>query len=82
MGFDTIESCQRTFWWYNGAIDDGAMALAPLMPFGSSIASHVNITYEMTKELSQYSLDGVPQTVKVGVVSKFPVFFACGTLLC
>ena len=78
FGFDTIDSCQISYWWYNGAIDDGAMALAPLMPFGNDIAAHINISYAMTKALTQYPLEGVPQTVKVGVVSKFPVFFACG----
>ena len=25
------QQCQQTLWWYNGAIDSGAMALAPLM---------------------------------------------------
>ena len=79
FGFSTPESCQKTFWWYNGAIDAGAMALAPLMPFGSSIASKVNIPYEMVKTLTQYPLKGVPQTVKVGDVSDFPFFFACGS---
>eukprot|EP00466_Bigelowiella_natans_P004869 jgi/Bigna1/143237/aug1.77_g17945 len=79
FGFTTPESCQKTFWWYNGAVDAGAMAMAPLMPFGSSIASKVNIPFEMVKNLTQYPLDGVPQTVKVGEVAEFPVFFACGS---
>ena len=26
-GWDTPESCQPSLWWYNGAIDSGAMAL-------------------------------------------------------
>ena len=79
LGFDTPESCQPSFWWYNGAIDSGAMAMAPLMPFGDSIASKVNIDYDMVKALTPYPLDGVPQTVKVGPVQKFPVYFACGS---
>jgi len=78
MGFNTPESCQKTFWWYNGAVDAGAMAMAPLMDFGKSIASKVNISYDMVEKLTTYPLTGVPQTVKVGVISKFPVFFACG----
>lgn len=79
LGFDTTLACQRSFWWYNGAVDSGAMAMAPLMPFGKSIASKVNIPYAMVENLTQYPLDGVPQTVKVGTVSLFPVFFACGS---
>ena len=79
LGFETPEACQPSFWWYNGAVDSGAMALAPLMPFGDSIASKVHIDYDMVKSLTPYPLSGVPQTVKVGLISKFPVFFACGT---
>lgn len=78
LGYSTPEQCQTSFWWYNGAITSGAMALAPLMPFGSSIASKINIPYDQLKNITQYPLEGVPQTVKVGVVSELPVFFACG----
>mmetsp|Transcript_95764 Transcript_95764/g.232829 ORF Transcript_95764/g.232829 Transcript_95764/m.232829 type:complete len:106 (-) Transcript_95764:77-394(-) len=38
----------------------------------------INIPYDTVKELTQYPLSGVAQTVKVGVVDEFPVFFACG----
>lgn len=78
LGFNTTLSCQKTFWWYNGAIDAGAMALAPLMPFGHSIASKIDIPFAMVKAKTPYPLEGVPQTVKVGVIRNFPVFFGCG----
>ena len=59
------------------------MAMARLMPFAKSIASKVDIDYDMVKALTPYPLDGVPQTVKVGPVQKFPVYFAryfaCGS---
>lgn len=80
LGFNSSASCQPSFWWYNGAIDAGAMALAPLMPFGHSIAAQIKIPFDMVKKLTPYPLDGVPQRVKVGDVSEFPVFFACGQL--
>ena len=79
LGFDTPKKCQPSFWWYNGAVDAGNMAMAPLMPFKSSIASKVNIPYEMVEKLTPYPLSGVPQTARVGVVRAFPVFFACGS---
>jgi len=79
LGFNTTEWCQKTFWWYNGAIDAGAMAVAPLMPFERSIASKIDIPFDMVRQMTPYPLDGVPQTVKVGVVRDFPVFFACGS---
>ena len=80
FGFDTPAACQPSFWWYNGAIDSGNMAMAPLMPFKDSIASKVNIPYSMVQALTPYPLTGVPQTVKVGPIraDEFPVFFACG----
>jgi len=73
------EACQKSFWWYNGAVDSGAMAVAPLMPFGDSIASEIKIPYDQVKNLTQYPLDGVAQTAKVGIVREFPVMFACST---
>lgn len=79
LGFNATASCQKPFWWYNGAIDAGAMALAPLMPFEHSIASAVHIPFDMVKQLTPYPLSGVPQTVKVGTIKEFPVFFACGS---
>lgn len=57
------ESCQRTLWWYNGAIDSGAMALAPLMA-QTGAAKYVGIPQAMVQNLTQYPLEGVPQTVK------------------
>ena len=72
------ESCQRTLWWYNGAIDSGAMALAPLMA-QTGAAKYVGIPQAMVQNLTQYPLEGVPQTVKVGHVKEFPVLYACGT---
>lgn len=80
MGYKSPAACQKSFWWYNGAIDSGAMALSPLMPFKHSIAHKINVPYDQVKELTQYPLEGVPQTVKVGIVSEFPVIFACGAL--
>jgi pimeloyl-ACP methyl ester carboxylesterase len=70
--------CQRTLWWYNGAIDSGAMALAPLMN-QTGAAKYVGIPQAMVKQLTQYPLEGVPQTVKVGKITQFPVLYACGT---
>ena len=71
------DECQRTLWWYNGAIDSGAMALAPLME-QTGAAKYVGIPQEMVKKLTQYPLEGVPQTVKVGQITEFPVLYACG----
>jgi hypothetical protein len=65
-------------WWYNGAIDSGAMALAPLMN-QTGAAKYVGIPQAMVKQLTQYPLEGVPQTVKVGKITQFPGLYACGT---
>jgi len=70
--------CQRTLWWYNGAIDSGAMALAPLMK-QTGAAKYVGIPPDMVKQLTQYPLEGIPQTIKVGNITQFPVLYACGT---
>lgn len=70
-------TCQKVLWWYNGAIDSGAMALAPMLPFGA-IAKWIGIPYDTVKNNTQYPLTGVGQTVKVGRVSEFPVLYACG----
>jgi|MDSY01.1.fsa_nt_gb pimeloyl-ACP methyl ester carboxylesterase len=78
-GYSSAEQCQRCLWWYNGAIDSGAMALAPMMDYqAGSVATLVGIPQEMVEANTQYSLDGVPQTVKVGRVDEFPVLYACG----
>jgi pimeloyl-ACP methyl ester carboxylesterase len=79
-GWSTPEPCQRTLWWYSGAIDSGAMALgkwdpsAPLSP----VSKYVGITKATVEKLTTYPLAGVPQTKKVGRVSEFPVLYACG----
>eukprot|EP00040_Diaphanoeca_grandis_P007965 m.43155 g.43155 ORF g.43155 m.43155 type:complete len:387 (-) comp19309_c1_seq1:28-1188(-) len=73
----TTAACQNVLWWYNGAIDAGAMALAPMMPYGS-IAKRLGIPESVVGNLTQYALSGVAQTVKVGNVTEFPVLYACG----
>jgi pimeloyl-ACP methyl ester carboxylesterase len=79
-GFATPADCQKTLWWYNGAIDAGAMALAPSMPYEkNSVAASIGIPLEMVEDSTQYPLEGVPQSVFVGNISEFPVFFGCGT---
>jgi len=70
-------SCQRSLWWYNGAIDSGAEALAPLGPYGY-VPKFIGIPPDVLANMTQYPLDGVPQTVKVGYVKEFPVLFSCG----
>lgn len=77
-GWTTTAGCQRSLWWYNGAIDSGAMALAPMGPYGAA-ARYVGISNTTVAKLTQYRLDGVPQTVKVGPVAEFPVLYACGS---
>lgn len=76
-GWMTPASCQRTLFWYNGAIDSGAMALAPMNSWGT-ISKMIGIPENTVRKLTQYPLHGVPQTVKVGNVSEFPVLYACG----
>ena len=78
-GYSSAEQCQRCLWWYNGAIDSGAMAMAPMMGYApDSVATMVGIPQELVEEATQYPLDGVPQSVKVGRVDEFPVLYACG----
>jgi len=76
-GWTNISRCQKTLWWYNGGIDSGAMGLAPMEPYGY-IANYVGIPSTIVESLTQYPLTGVAQTVKVGYVSEFPVFYGCG----
>jgi pimeloyl-ACP methyl ester carboxylesterase len=76
-GWTDINTCQKTLWWYNGAIDSGAMGLAPMEPY-DELADEVGIPKAIVENLTQYPLTGVAQTVKVGPVSEFPVFYACG----
>ena len=46
----------------------------------SQVAKWIGIPEDVVRNLTQYPIDGVPQTVKVGPVGKgLPVFFACGT---
>jgi pimeloyl-ACP methyl ester carboxylesterase len=79
-GWATPEICQRTLWWYNGAIDAGAMALAPWNTTAplARVARYVGITKANVVALTQYPLSGVPQTHKVGKITNFPVLYACG----
>ena len=78
-GWSSAEQCQKTLWWYNGSVDSGAMAL-PAMQDGdyTDVAALVGVPADTVRELSQYPLDGVPQRTKVGVVSEFPILYACG----
>jgi len=77
-GWPTPEACQRTLWWYNGAIDSGAMALAPMMPYDGA-AKFIGIPEDVVRNLTQYPTTGVPQTARVGKVDEFPVLYACGS---
>eukprot|EP00658_Telonema_sp_P-2_P016993 TRINITY_DN16582_c0_g1_i3.p1 TRINITY_DN16582_c0_g1~~TRINITY_DN16582_c0_g1_i3.p1 ORF type:complete len:115 (-),score=7.04 TRINITY_DN16582_c0_g1_i3:348-692(-) len=54
------------------------MALAPMKPFGA-IAKEIGIPYNVVKNLTQYPVSGVPNTVRVGRVKEFPVLYACGS---
>merc|ERR1712135_22678 len=76
-GWTDISTCQKTLWWYNGAIDSGAMGLAPMEPY-DELADFVGIPFATVESLTQYPLTGVAQTVKVGHVVEFTVFYACG----
>ena len=80
-GWTTPESCQPSLWWYNGAIDSGAMALTkwdPNAPY-SPVSKYVGINFTTVERLTQYPLEGVAQTVRVGRVDEFPVLYACGS---
>jgi pimeloyl-ACP methyl ester carboxylesterase len=80
-GWATPAACQPSLWWYNGAIDSGAMALtkweadAPYSP----VSKYVGITKATVEKLTQYPLAGVPQSVRAGRVDEFPVLYACGS---
>jgi pimeloyl-ACP methyl ester carboxylesterase len=50
-GWPSVLDCQRTLWWYNGAISSGAMALSPDMPY----VSYVYCIVVMTEIQSEYS---------------------------
>ena len=77
--YASVEACQKTLWWYNGAIDSGAMALAPMMAYNSgSIAASIGIPEDKVEEGTQYPLEGVAQSTFVGNVTEFPVFYGCG----
>ena len=66
------------FRFYSRAINSGAMALAPDMPY-SGASKYVGIPRAVVQKLTQYPLEGVGQTAKVGDISEFPVLYACGT---
>jgi pimeloyl-ACP methyl ester carboxylesterase len=77
----TPESCQPSLWWYNGAIDSGAMALTtwdPNAPY-SPVSKFVGLSFTTVQKLTQYPLEGVAQSVRVGRVDEFPVLYACGS---
>jgi len=80
-GWTTPESCQPSLWYYNGAIDSGAMALTkwdPDAPY-SPVSKYVGLNFTTVQDLTQYPLEGVAQSVRVGRVDEFPVLYACGS---
>ena len=64
--------------WYNGAIDSGAMALAPIITPYTGAAKYVGIPVAQVRQYTQYNVEGVYQSVKVQHVTEFPVLYACG----
>ena len=65
--WNTTEECQRVLWWYNGGVDAGAVALPAWntsAPYGP-IAKYIGINGSVVVNLTQYPMQGVPQTVKV-----------------
>jgi len=80
-GWTSPEACQPSLWYYNGAIDSGAMALTkwdPHAPY-SPVSKYVGINFTTVQRLTQYPLAGVAQSVRVGRVDEFPVLYACGS---
>ena len=77
LGWDTPTACAPSFWWYNGAVDSGNLAVPPIMPFGA-IGKSIGIPEEFVKAHTSYPLSGVPQRVRVGNVTEFPVLYLCG----
>jgi pimeloyl-ACP methyl ester carboxylesterase len=77
LGWDTPESCAPSFWWYNGAVDSGNLAVAPMQPFGR-IGKMIGIPEEYVREHTSYPQSGVAQRTKVGRVTEFPVLYLCG----
>lgn len=79
--WESPEACQPSLWWYNGAIDSGAMALTkwdPDAPY-SPVSKYVGLNFTTVEHLTQYPLEGVAQSVRVGRVDEFPVLYACGS---
>jgi pimeloyl-ACP methyl ester carboxylesterase len=87
-GFNTSADYQRALWWYNGAIDSGNMASAPVMSVDflqSQAVSSIDPSWlksmiqvrTLFGEESAYPKQGVPQTVRVGNAS-MPVLYICG----
>ena len=81
-GWSETWACQPSLWWYNGAIDSGAMALTKWDPNAaiSPVSKYVGIDFKTVEKLTQYPLEGVAQSVRVGRVDEFPVLYACGSL--
>jgi pimeloyl-ACP methyl ester carboxylesterase len=77
LGWTTPETCAPSFWWYNGAVDSGNLAVPPVMPFGA-IGKMIGIPEDFVTNNTQFPLSGVPQRTKVGNVTEFPVLFLCG----
>jgi len=73
---------QRRFWWYNGAIDSGNMALAPVQSYSELIKNGAGIATALQRlrfpdANAAYGNAGVEQRAKVGAVD-LPVLYACG----
>lgn len=77
LGWDTPESCAPSFWWYNGAVDSGNLAVPPVKPFGA-IGKMIGIPQDFVEAHTSFPLLGVAQRVKVGNVTEFPVLYLCG----
>jgi len=75
--YATPEACQPAIWWYIGSVQSGNLALQPFGKFGA-IGQQIGIPEEYIREHSPYSLEGQPQTKKVGKVAEFPILYICG----
>lgn len=86
--FNSSADYQKALWWYNGAIDSGSMAQAPVMSVDflkRQSSSAINPYWlnkmiqvrELFGEESFYPREGVPQTVRVGN-APMPILYICG----
>ena len=50
----------------------------PNAPY-SPVSKYVGINFTTVERLTQYPLEGVAQSVRVGRVDEFPVLYACGS---